>query len=59
VIAAHGHQEVAAESDMVGDGLGNLLRVDEIGRLAFLAIRTINEGDVVTGIKVLGSSPKA
>ena len=38
VTAAHRHQEVAAEGDMVGDGLGDLVGVDEVGGLALLAV---------------------
>ena len=45
MVAAQRLQEVAAEGDMVGDGLGDLVGIDEIGGLALLAIRSVDEGD--------------
>ena len=46
VIAAQGLQEIAAEGDVIGHGLGDLVRIDEVGGLALLAIGGADEGDV-------------
>jgi len=45
VVAAQRLEKIAREGHMVGNGFGDPFRIDELGRLADLAIGHINESD--------------
>src|SRR5580704_2113647 len=44
MVGAERLEKITGEGHMIGNGFGNLIRIDEVGRLASLAIGRVDEG---------------